>query len=158
MKKQMIFNGFSKRFSTKNEDQYNSIGRFWDYMSELYGVENLVGLGYNWDKDSIEYIIGLRSNDIMTKPLTGEFSDAVWKEVSIPYIGWEIYEGVVGTLKETYDAIYDEYKYDTETDGPDDETKNAIDYEIEYFDENGNFEIHIHRNKAYLNIGGYYYG
>ena len=28
-------------------------------LSEKYGMENLRGLGYNWDNDSIEYVIGL---------------------------------------------------------------------------------------------------
>ncbi|MBQ0064567.1 MAG: hypothetical protein KBT48_02305, partial [Firmicutes bacterium] len=36
------------------------IGAFWDEMSALYGREKLVGLGCNWTKDSIEYVIGLK--------------------------------------------------------------------------------------------------
>ena len=45
----MIFIGISRDFSLKNEDQYNTIGAFWDEMSELYGLESLQGLGYKWD-------------------------------------------------------------------------------------------------------------
>ena len=41
----MIFKGISKEFSLLNEDQYNTIGEFWDEMALLYGLENLQG----WD-------------------------------------------------------------------------------------------------------------
>lgn len=56
----MKFIGIRKVFSTINEEQYNTIGAFWDEMSALYGREKLVGLGCNWTKDSIEYVIGLK--------------------------------------------------------------------------------------------------
>ena len=60
----MVFNGVTRTFSTINDDQYNTIGTFWDEMSELYGMENLRGLGYKWTKDSIEYAIGLKEGII----------------------------------------------------------------------------------------------
>ena len=55
----MLFKGISRVFSTENEAQYQTIGAFWDEMSGIYGLENLRGLGYNWTKDTIEYVIGL---------------------------------------------------------------------------------------------------
>ena len=39
----MIFIGISREFSLKDEDQYNTIGAFWDEMSLIYGLENLQG-------------------------------------------------------------------------------------------------------------------
>ena len=33
-------------------------------MSKVYGRENLMGLGYNWTKDSIEYVMGLKNGAI----------------------------------------------------------------------------------------------
>ena len=49
----MLFKGISKEFSLLNEDQYNTIGSFWDEMEALYGLENLQGLGYKWEKGVI---------------------------------------------------------------------------------------------------------
>ena len=40
----MLFKGISKEFSLLKEDQYNTIGAFWDEMSLLYGLENLQGV------------------------------------------------------------------------------------------------------------------
>ena len=54
----MIFEGISRVFSTVNEQQYETIGAFWDELSAQYGLENLRGLGYNWTPDTIEYVIG----------------------------------------------------------------------------------------------------
>ena len=56
----MIFKGISKVFSLVNEEQYNTIGQFWDEMSNKYGLENLQGLGLNWNDNKMEYIIGLK--------------------------------------------------------------------------------------------------
>ena len=56
----MKFIGISRVFSTINNEQYKTIGTFWDELSEEYGMENLRGLGYNWTDDTIEYVIGLK--------------------------------------------------------------------------------------------------
>lgn len=64
-------NGVSKTFSTVGEQQYNTIGKFWDEMSAIYGLENLRGMGYNWNDDSIEYVIGLKNNEIFDVSDTG---------------------------------------------------------------------------------------
>ena len=44
----MIFNGISKVFSTKDDQQYEAIGACWVELSKEYGRENLRGLGCNW--------------------------------------------------------------------------------------------------------------
>ena len=59
----MLFKGISKEFSLLNEDQYNTIGDFWDEMASIYGLENLQGLGYKWVDDKIFYAIGLKAGD-----------------------------------------------------------------------------------------------
>ena len=60
----MKFSGISKVFSTVDREQYETIGAFWDELSEKYGMENLRGLGYNWTDNSIEYAIGLKDGAI----------------------------------------------------------------------------------------------
>ena len=60
----MIFKGISKEFSLLNENQYNTIGDFWDEMALLYGLKNLQGLGYKWADNKIFYAIGLKDGDI----------------------------------------------------------------------------------------------
>ena len=54
----MIFVGIGRDFCLANEQQYNTIGQFWDEMSKLYGLENLKGLGYKWKDNNISYAIG----------------------------------------------------------------------------------------------------
>ena len=92
----MIFKGISKTFSLKNEDQYNTIGKFWDELSLRYGLENLVGLGYKWEGGVIYYAIGLKAGEIDGANLT----------VELPDDGWEVRAGLTDQLKEMYDDIY----------------------------------------------------
>ena len=49
----MKFIGIRRVFSTKSEQQYQTIGLFWDEMSKLYGRDNLMGLGCNYREDSV---------------------------------------------------------------------------------------------------------
>ena len=123
----MIFKGISRSFSLLNEDQYNTIGAFWDSMSEVYGVENLRGLGYSWHDGYIDYAIGLKSGEIADSDFFIELPDA----------GWETVEGKTESLKEIYDEIY--------KDG-------ALTYEIEEFSENGNCKIQYYRT-AHFDFG-----
>ena len=112
----MEFKGISKVFSTVGEQQYDTIGLFWDELSALYGRENLRGLGYNWTKMSIEYVIGL---------ITGEIDG--WNvSVTLPDAGWTHVKGRTEDLGKIYDEIY--------RDGP-------LKYEIEMFDDDGNCMI-----------------
>ena len=60
----MLFKGIGRSFSTENDQQYETIGVFWDELAAKYGRENLQGLGYGWKERSIEYIIGLIYGEI----------------------------------------------------------------------------------------------
>ncbi|MDE6433580.1 MAG: hypothetical protein K2L07_05065 [Lachnospiraceae bacterium] len=122
----MLFTGYSKIFSTKNEQQYNAIGRFWDEMSDLYGKENLRGLGYNWENDTIEYVIGAKDNSDISEGCQG----AVYKEIILPDENWILYKGKTEHLSELYNDIYQ---------------LGALDYEIETFFDDGTCEININR-------------
>ena len=117
----MIFKGVSKEFSLLNEDQYNTIGDFWDEMAEVYGLENLQGLGYKWENNKIFYAIGLRVGDIKDYNFSIELPDGDWVSVN----------GETENLKEIYNEIY--------VSGP-------LKYEIEEFYDNGQCQIKYYRN------------
>ena len=112
----MIFKGISKEFSLQNEDQYNTIGAFYDEMALLYGLENLLGLGYLWADGKIFYAIGLKNGDIKDYDLC----------IELPDNGWSAVDGETEKLKEIYDEIYKL--------GP-------LKYELETFYENGKCHI-----------------
>ena len=112
----MTFIGISRTFSLIGEDQYNTIGAFWDEMSEIYGLENLQGLGYGWKGATMEYAIGLKVGRI----------DGANFEITLPDSGWTLVHGSTDQLKQTYDEIY--------KDGP-------LILEIEEFFENGDCTI-----------------
>ena len=92
----MKFIGISRDFSLENEDQYNTIGAFWDEMSELYGMENIIGLGYKWEMGNISYAIGLKVGAIPGANL----------ELELPDDGWTTVSGKTDDLKKIYDEIY----------------------------------------------------
>ena len=112
----MEFKGIGRTFSTVGNQQYNTIGVFWDELSEKYGRENLRGLGYNWTSTSIEYVIGLTAGEI----------DGWNVSVSLPENGWKRVKGRTENLEEIYNDIY--------KDGP-------LTYEIEMFNDDGNCVI-----------------
>ena len=112
----MTFIGISRTFSLLGENQYNTIGAFWDEMSDIYGLENLEGLGYGWKGDTMEYAIGLKGGRIKDANL----------EITLPDSGWTQVHGRTDDLKEMYDDIY--------KDGP-------LSLEIEEFCENGDCTI-----------------
>ena len=116
----MRFKGISKEFSLLNENQYNTIGDFWDEMALLYGLENLQGLGYKWVDNKIFYAIGLKIGEIKNY----NFS------IELPDENWTIVNGETKNLKEIYDEIY---------------TFGALKYEIEAFSENGKCQIKYYR-------------
>ena len=116
----MVFRGISKVFSLANEQQYDTIGRFWDEMAEKYGLENLKGLGYKWQGDDFCYAIGLKSGVIENS----DFS------IELPDDGWVTVRGRTDCLKEMYDAIYQDGR---------------LRYEVEMFYENGSCEISFYR-------------
>ena len=116
----MLFKGISKEFSLINEDQYNTIGAFWDEMALLHGLENLQGLGYKWENDEISYAIGLKKGNIEGYNLS----------IVLPDDGWVNVRGETGLLKELYDEIY---------------KSGRLTYEIETFYEDGRCEISYYR-------------
>ena len=116
----MKFVGLSKEFSLHNEEQYNTIGDFWDELSILYGLENLIGLGYKWENGIIYYAIGLKEGIIDNANIS----------VELPDEGWVIVQGKTGDLKKIYDEIY--------LDGP-------LKYELETFTLDGVCKIKYYR-------------
>lgn len=116
----MIFEGISRIFSLKNEDQYNTIGAFWDEMAALYGLENLQGLGYDWCGAQMSYAIGLKEGLIQGANVS----------ITLPDDGWVLANGQTDDLKALYDEIY--------KDG-------ALSYEIETFFEDGSCQIWYYR-------------
>lgn len=116
----MLFTGISKEFSLINEDQYNTIGDFWDEMALLYGLENLQGLGYRWSDNKISYAIGLKFGDIKNYNVAIELPDS----------DWTIVNGETKNLKSLYDEIY---KF------------GSLKYEIETFTDDGKCQIKYHR-------------
>ena len=108
----MTFTGITKDFSLLDEDQYNTIGAFWDELSAIYGLENLHGLGYKWKNGKISYAIGLKAGVI----------DNANFSATLPDDGWCTVEGETDNLKGIYDEIY--------KDG-------ALKLEIESFTEDG---------------------
>ena len=116
----MKFVGVSRMFSLQNEDQYNTIGLFWDEMSLLYGMENICGLGYKWQDGMIYYAIGLIDGNIANYNF----------EIELPDNGWIVVSGETDNLKDIYNEIYQ--------DGP-------LKYEIETFTLNGKCIIKYYR-------------
>ena len=119
----MTFCGISRTFSLIGEDQYNTIGAFWDEMAALYGLENLEGLGYGWNGATMEYAIGLKNGKIAGANVS----------ITLPDLGWISREGKTDKLKELYDDIYND---------------GALTYEIESFTEDGNCLIKYYRGKT----------
>ena len=116
----MVFKGISRVFKLTNEEQYETIGQFWDEMALIYGLENLRGLGYKWENDEISYAIGLKNVDIEGYNLS----------ITLPDDGWVTVSGKTERLKELYDEIY----------------KNGrLAYEIETFFEDGRCEVSYYR-------------
>lgn len=116
----MIFNGISKVFKLTNEQQYETIGQFWDEMALIYGLENLHGLGYKWDNDEIYYAIGLKSGEVENC----NFS------ILLPDDGWVKVSGETKHLKALYDEIYQ---------------NGRLTYEIETFHEDGRCDVSYYR-------------
>ena len=117
----MKFEGISRTFSTEGNQQYATIGAFWEEMSKIYGVEKLRGLGYNWTENSIEYVIGLKEGII----------DGANCSVVLPDTGWSTEKGNTADLGKMDGRIYN--------DGP-------LLYEIEMFTSSGSFEVLYYRN------------
>jgi len=127
----MIFTGVKIRFDCTNSQQYKNIGDFWKYMTDNYPKIALKGVGYNWSKNSFDYIIGdfVAPRFNMNK-IREVFPDADFFEVVLPDKGWKVYTGKRNELSKLYDEIY--------KDG-------TLDYEIEEFFPNGDCKVSICR-------------
>lgn len=132
----MIFKGYVMTFSTVGEKQYETIGKIWDLMSNLYGISNIRGLGYGWTDSSITYCFGFKeelSDDVYLERLetVNELSQKPFRfnKIEIPDSDWKEFNGTVNTIPEVYDEVY--------KDG-------NLDFEIETFDEEGNFKTVVH--------------
>ena len=112
----MLFKGIGRSFFTENDQQYETIGVFWDELAAKYGRENLQGLGYGWKERSIEYIIGLIYGEI----------DGADRAVKLPDTGWVTVRGQTADLGKIYEKIYQEGR---------------LEYEIERFTDSGDCEI-----------------
>lgn len=116
----MVFKGIARVFDLTGEQQYETIGGFWDEMALRYGLENLQGLGYGWKDNTILYAIGLKEGVV----------EGANVAVSLPDDGWNRAEGRTDSLKELYDGIYQD---------------GSLRYEIETFFEDGTCEIRYYR-------------
>ena len=116
----MIFKGILREFSLENESQYDTIGAFWDEMSEVHGLENLLGLGFGWSNGKIKYAIGKKNGDI----------SGYNASVELPDDNWQLVQGKTEELKKIYDEIYKDGR---------------LDYEIEEFYESGDCIIRFQR-------------
>ena len=116
----MIFKGIAREFSLTDDGQYDTIGEFWDEMTDIYGLENLVGLGYKWEKGKIYYAIGLKRGEI----------DGYNLSLELPDTGWSTAPGRTAELKEIYGEIY---------------RQGRLTYEIESFNEDGICQIRYYR-------------
>lgn len=116
----MVFVGISKVFSTIGKHQFETIDAFWEELMEKYQITELVGLGYNWTEDSIEYVIGLKEGEIENANCT----------VILPDEGWVTVQGKTTDLEHIYDKIWSE---------------GALRYEIEIFSNNNECEIKYYR-------------
>lgn len=129
----MKFYGISMIFPTENNQQYNEIGNYWDYFSNIIGRENLKGLGLNWGKNSLEYIIGDIDKKINfnLEEIRKEYPNSQYKEIPLPKNNWITYHGRTEQLSNMYNEIY--------KDG-------NLTYEIETFNEDGSCCVKIYRD------------
>ena len=115
----MLFKGIGRTFSTENDQQYETIGAFWDELVAKYGRVNLQGLGYSWKERSIEYAIGL--------------IDGASRNVTLPDMGWVTVRGRTADLGKIYEKIY---------------LEGRLEYEIERFTDSGDCEIMYYRSTS----------
>ena len=126
----MLFEGYSKVFSTEGDAQYGTIGAFWEEMSARFGRENLQGLGCHWTATSIEYVIGLKEGSFPQDMLPPEGTER--KALILPDYDWQEYTGKTAQLGAMYAAIYRE--------GP-------LDFEIETFCDDSTCAVRIFRKR-----------
>lgn len=124
----MKFVGITRNFSTINNEQYNKIGEFWDEMAEKFGLENLIGLGYKWENNTIDYVIGLKSQEeIPGSNFIMELPDKNDER-------WCIEKGLTEELDKVYEKICKNQHH-------------IIKYELETFYKDGTCVVTYYKNK-----------
>lgn len=123
-------------FSTVGEKQFEAIGIVWDIFSNLYGIENIRGLGYGWTDNSITYCFGFKeelSDDVYLERLEtiNELVDKPFRfnKIELPDSDWKEFNGTVDTIPELYNEVY---------------KAGNLDFEIETFDQDGAFKSVVH--------------
>ena len=121
-------------FGCANGEQYDAIGTFWEKMRVLCPEVELLGVGFGWQEDTFNYLIGTKNSvPINTwEKICVYFPDAVNAEISLPDSGWETYTGTADTLDILYADIY---------------KRGSLEYEIEEIKADGTAIIHIWRRE-----------
>lgn len=129
----MIFRGIKVTFSIKDGRQYIDIPKLWEIMEKHYDIEKLSGLGLNWTKTTMDYVIGFRDNT-MTKDeldkIRPYFPSAEYVVKLLPKTQWKKYKGHFNDRAEKYKEIW---------------KLGQVRFEIETFDNEGNMKLLIHR-------------
>ncbi|GHV41408.1 hypothetical protein FACS189490_08270 [Clostridia bacterium] len=131
----MIFRGIQIRFNCGSNEQYENIGRFWDYMTALYPSNRLKGIGHNWNDDALDYAIGSFDEplDFDMEDIARRYPEAAFVELHLPDADWQIYHCRVEHLARLYAEIY--------KDG-------SLDFEIEAFEPDGSCTVSVWRTSA----------
>lgn len=131
---ELTFIGIGKKFSIIGEDQYNTIGRFWDLMSDFTNKDDLIGFGCNWTKTDMEYYIGF-IHDIdyrnILNNLNFKMKNLKIKKFKLDTKDWILYKGKTKNINKMYDFIW---------------TDKVVTSELEFFTNNGNCYLLINKN------------
>ena len=131
----MTVYGVQVEFRCADGEQYEAIGAFWDAMRLCCTDIPLLGVGFAWRNDTLQYLIGTESGvpENTAEKIAAQFPGAVSAELRLPDSGWKTYTATADTLDELYGEIY--------RDGP-------LDYEIEEIKADGSAVIRIWRKEG----------
>lgn len=130
---ELTFIGIGRKFSIIGEDQYNTIGRFWDLMSKFTNKDDLIGFGCNWTKTDMEYYIGFIYDvdyaDILNN-LNSKMKNLKIAKFKLGTNDWNLYEGKTKNISKMYDFIW---------------TDKVVTSELEFFTNDGNCYLLINK-------------
>lgn len=129
----MTLDGINVKVSIENKEQYDSLNQLWTILEQYYDCEDIFGLGYGWDNDSMNYLIGINRgmiNENALKEIKEEFPSAENKRITVPTDGWKTYRGSTWELQDLYSIIWEE---------------GEVIYELESFTNDGKCKILIYR-------------